>query len=565
MVSHLVDPAFASDADGRAEHARSPLVRGGEMLERFGLPASVVALTALIVLRLPLDLPVEDFFHEGEYFGSLASMEQGARYGYPYVPHGLLDVLPFRIGKELCGAASFGCTRLVNVATTAVAMLAYAWCAALVIGTRRDLAGLAMVAVAGLFILINGQAPNLIALHQGAPSVRDVLLFVELVLLFRAGAAHRARTLHYLATGVIAGIGLFWCYNRGLIGLAAVGVYAGAAMLRRETRRDALLLVGGCVVGTALIYASDPGAFASHFRNILFWSQMVAFPGPTPSPHPSAAAEAFDVSGTFSARTMVSALVLLALTGLALSVSRLFRASDRTPWDVQTIALAVVALLFVKVTLARPDIAHAIFSLPVVLLLVLRVLGLVRPGLVPSPRPAALFPAAAIVLLIVAGSTSPHRLRTALVGNARLIGSGMPANRSLVSADDWRVALLLRKAGGCTLTVDNEGIYHGLSDLPACSPFMYPFYAPRAAEPALIADLSRNRPALLVGRSSRKQIVAPLSVAKPRANAWVIAHYPTEIHVGRVLLRARRADDRAGQDAAVPRATPAAPTSDHVR
>lgn len=529
------------------------LIIARRSLDQLGFIAAPALLIAIVVLRLPLDSPIGDFFHEGEYFGSFSSVLHGARYGYPYLPHGLLDVLPFRIGEGLCGTvASFGCTRLVNVMLTAVAMTTYTWCAALVIGARRDLAGLAIIAVAGLFILINGQAPDLVSLHQGAPSVRDAMLFLELALLFQAGVSTRFRTLLYISAGIVAAFNVFWCYNRGVIGIAVVCIFVISAMLRRVTQKDALALSSGCAVGVALIYASDAGAFTSHLRNILFWANMVGTSDAHSVRQVSVAAEAFDVKKVFAADVIVTALIVSALAGLALSVRRYFKGRDGASWDVPTIALAIVALLFAKVTLTRPDIAHAIFSLPAVLLLLLRLCTLTRPGLLPAPTPAAVLSASAIIMLIVASSTSPHTLKVNFSSNARLMVSGMPTNQSLVSVDVWQAALLLKRAGGCTLSIDNEGVYYALSGLPACSPFMYPFYAPSTSQSVLIADLSRNPPVILVGRSLRHQIVAPLAVAKPEANAWIIEHYPEAISIGNILLRAQSSNGHLPLPRSVP-------------
>jgi len=101
-------------------------------------------------------------------------------------------------------------------------------------GRNKAFAGIAALVI---LVAINGTRDNLMGLHQGPPSVRDVgLLGTILCLLLAARAGEQTGLAWALLGGLCAGATAFFSYNRGLLEMLAVGVYVAATLIAGRRR-----------------------------------------------------------------------------------------------------------------------------------------------------------------------------------------------------------------------------------------------------------------------------------------------------------------------------------------
>jgi hypothetical protein len=491
----------------------------------FGIPLLAVL---LICLRFDFGAPVTDLFHEGEYLSSALSVAHADRYGFPVLVHGLLNYLPFEWASAVCGPdRSFACTRAINTFVVMFAMLAYLVCVWLLVRERRDLWLASVVSVVALFLMVNGRTPNLVYLHQGAPGIRDVLLFCELALLMIAsGSARRAFVLAALAgAGMVAAVGLFWAYNRGLIGIGLLGTYMAVRLVARRELSGPLAAAAGLAAGMGALYLADPVAFAAHFSNILYWATH---------------GDLWYLPGSLFGRAFFWGLGLGLVAWVALL---LLRMRPPAPQLEMGAVLLVQMLAFLQVAQGRPDGVHFAFGLPAMLLLGLFALRLKAPSWVGTSGGAPLMLVTLVLLVLLdvnapSPTLPPAARQTAR--NLRALATGMPRNAQLFGPRERLAAQVLAQAGPCTYALEGSGVLYALSGRPACSPFLYPAYVAPEDEMRLIAQLAQARPdALLVASRHWSMFVDDRTPAQrvPRLVQWIVRHYPHEYRVGDFVIR----------------------------
>lgn len=491
----------------------------------FGIPLLAIL---LICLRFDFGAPVTDLFHEGEYFSSALSVAHADRYGFPVLVHGLLNYLPFEWASAVCGPdRSFACTRAINTFVVMCAMLAYLVCVWLLVGKRRNLWLASVIGVIALFLVINGRTPNLVYLHQGAPGIRDVLLFWELALLMVAsGGARRALVLAALAgAGMVAAAGLFWAYNRGLIGIGLLGTYMAVRLVARRELSGPLAAGAGLAAGMGALYLTDPVAFAAHFSNILYWATHGAL---------------WYLPGSLFAKAVFLGLGL----GLTAWVTLLLlRMRPPAPQMEIGVVLLVQMLAFLQVAQGRPDGVHFAFGLPAMLLLGLFALRLKAPSWVGTPGGAPLILTTLLLLILLDMNAPSPTLQPAVrqaARNFRALATGMPLNTQLFGPRERLAAQVLAQAGPCTYTLEGSGVLYALSGRPACSPFLYPAYVGPEDEMRLIAQLAQARPdALLVASRRWSMFVDDRTPSQrvPRVVQWIGRHYSHQYRIGDFVIR----------------------------
>lgn len=184
----------------------------------------------------PITTPLVDPFHEGEYLST--RMLIGTGMPAPLMIHGSMDYVPANLAALVFGSDQLiAGTRLMNLLFAQFAAFAF-FGALLTLARNRGEA--LMVMLIGMLVLfwVDERAQTIVALQQGSPATRDLALMAGLWALLAATATTgvKADRLAGLA-GLIAGIGWAWAYNRGVILLAAIPVYAVGAHLAGASRR----------------------------------------------------------------------------------------------------------------------------------------------------------------------------------------------------------------------------------------------------------------------------------------------------------------------------------------
>jgi hypothetical protein len=487
-----------------------------------------LVLIPLICLRLDFGARITDLFHEGEYLASDVSVRHAAQYGFPVLVHGLLNFLPFEWATQLWGAdRAFAGTRAINAALVMTSMVGFTACVAALVHGRRDLRPVAGIAVAALFVLVNGRVPNQVYLHQGAPGIRDLVLFPELFLLIVASRMPHARIAlaAQFGAGLLAAVGLFWAYNRGLIGIGLLSTHMAVRAVLRRSPAGTLAAAIGLAAGLAAFWLADPRAFAGHLHNIAYWATHGSL---------------WQLRGGLLGR-----LIFYGLSGglMALVCLLLLRTPLTAGWLEIAGVLLVQMLAFVQVAHGRADGVHYAFGLPAIVLLGLFALR-IRPPLWLQRGAGARFAAALALLLLVLDLNAPaSALRLSAMqaaANLRRVAAALPRNTDLLGPREQIAGRVLKDARGCTYALEGSGVLYALAGRPACSRFLYPSYVGPDGEAGVIADLARARPAIVVAASRHWSMFldkrTPTQRA-PRLVGWINAHYPYEQRVGDFVLR----------------------------
>lgn len=500
-----------------------------------------LALAGFATLWGPIATPLVDPFHEGEYLSTRMLLEPGAR--PPLLIHGAMDYVPANLAALLFGPGHLiAGTRLMNLIFAQAA--AFAFLGALVTLARTR--GEALVALLiGMLVLfwVNERAPTIVALQQASPATRDFPLMAGLWVLI---AANRAgdRWADRLAGlgGLIAGAGWAWAYNRGVILLAAVPLYALGAHLAGRSCRHIAWLFAGLGAGLAANVLLEGSVALQHFRNALYWQRHQSiWSGPVPL-------------------SLILRNLPYYMLGAAIGLAGLL--ALRSAWTERTKRNRLPALLILGAAAGgnylamfnRPDPPHLMFALPW-----LAMLGFAA-WLAFAPKPVAagwraVFRAHAALLVVIAatlivdasaatGSGTTRPVLQGLGRNAVTLVRGLPADAAIVEPRIARAAAAVAAGGGsCTYVFDNSGAFYFLSGRRPCSPIMLPIYATAGNEQEVIADLERSAPPVVIGRSNFwTDHIDGKSVAErtPAINAWFERNYKVQMVIDGIEIRRRR-------------------------
>ncbi|NTV10010.1 MAG: hypothetical protein HGA47_04455, partial [Zoogloea sp.] len=209
---------------------------------------------------------IEDPFHQGEYFATFMSFFSGSvDYGgqEPLTIHGALDLLPAWLGARLYGLErNFLATELFYAAAGLLAALLLYGIAVLLADRGIRYRPLLLLVVASVAVKLVGH--------------RDLLLLLAVFLYFlrERNLSPTAGQFVEAALGVALAASLFWSFDRGLAGLAALG---GACLLQLFLHRRFMLALPVAllsVVGLGLL--SPVFSFSGYLENVGFLLQTSA-------------------------------------------------------------------------------------------------------------------------------------------------------------------------------------------------------------------------------------------------------------------------------------------------
>lgn len=508
-------------------------------IEWLSLVVFVVAVAVVTSFQAPLNAPFTDLFHEGEYLAPRLILESG---GQPLLIHGLMNYVPSLLAVHMCGIDRvLACTRAVNAGVTVLAAVGFASCTFILARTRKAMvfAGLGMFTI---LVLINGRAAGPVALQQGSPSARDVALMAVLSCIL-AVPGRRQAVSNFLAgsAGLIAGASLFWAYNRGVIGVAIIPLYSLSSLLVGRVRWHVLAPLAGLAVGLLIVGLAEPEMWRQHIFNINYWAQngqIWRYPFSVPR---------LLLNLPFY---LVSAGVLIWAAWMAW---HLWRDLERRGDLPSLLVLMAINLLVVQQVSNRDDATHLMWAIPWLFLLVVQLINFQGFALVTNVswtnvaknHSALLVSFAGLLCLDLASSTSVVR-REMLdsTKNILLLTRGMPLDLDLTPPATRRIVEILRKTGQtCTYAFNNAGGYYHLAGQRPCSTTMYPVYASRDVEEHLIAELSKAKPAMVIGRSDdwfSSMNGKTLAARTPRLAAWLDHNYPHSIQLGGTEMRMLR-------------------------
>ena len=487
----------------------------------------VVAVSILACCHVFVGTPLIDAFHEGEYISARLLFAGGHK--APLLIHGYMDYVPAMLAERLFGGDHvIAGTRLLSLALGAIAAIALFGCLLQMARGRAERLGALLIGTALLWIC-NLRLAGMVALLQGSPAVRDMALLFELWCLLAASAAPRRRSdLLAAGAGLIAGLGFFWAYNRGVLGLAGLAGYGLATQWVERRWRHVGAMAGGAIAGMLLAFAAEPATWPQHIANIFYWQQ-----------HGSIWHLRLNKFEWAHYLPFFAASALILLLGLH-TIWRGRASADRAVHLPRLAMLLIVAALAYQSAFNRPDEPHLYFVVPWLALLGFAIWTARTPA--PAERGwrevvrgerAMLVVAAALLLLDMSpGDRSSWPALLGLYDNMGALAHGLPGDRAIAAPRLQRVAAELRRGGGrCTYAFDNSGMLYHLAALPPCTAIMIPVYAAGPKEAQLIAELTAARPPLVIGRSTEWNDHIddqPLDRRTPRLGRWLVANYRLE-------------------------------------
>jgi hypothetical protein len=502
--------------------------------------AALLLLAAVSILHVPLAQPLTDAFQEGEYatFGFLAQTQPNFR--MPVLIHGGLDVIPSRAAALACRAdRQVICVRTINLLIQLATAGLFVGVLAIVAGLGTGAALIAGLPAVAMLWLLNAPTLMIMVANQGVPSVRD--LFVVAGLLVMAWVCRRLdrgafdNTPLLVLLGVLAGVGVFWAYNRGLLlGLVVATFAVGASLLRRSPLPLLLVALGGAAGSAAVVAAGGPSFVSDTVFDFSYWSRNSGI-WHTPL-EPDAA-------------TFMCVLTACVLIG-ALPVACQSLRSGRSGRALLLAVLAAIYGLYVIQSLNRPDLVHMRWVVwPATLILAIVICAWLDRANFAQAHTGGV---RVVIVLVVAGAciesyADNSMLRivgTGLADNARLLIGRAPTDRELAGEDLDRVADLVAASGRCTFAANNAGIVYLLSRQPPCSRFAFGTYIAADRQAEVIAALQAAQPGIILWDSSNWYSRIDNRSFRDRTPVladWIESHYPVRTTIGGQVLLSRTA------------------------
>jgi hypothetical protein len=500
---------------------------------------ALLVLAVVTTFQVSLTQPLRDPFQEGEYavFGFLAHSQ--ADFRMPVLIHGGLQVVPSLVAAVSCSPdTQLVCVRTVNALIELGSGAVFLTVLAILTGLGTWAAVVASLPAAALLWLCNGPVFSAVVSHQYSPSIRDLFVLVGLLVMARAckrldrGDA-KDGSLSLLAIGGLAGIGLFWAYNRGLVFALVAGAFAlGLCLLRRSPRPVLLVGAGGAAGLAAMLGVGGIGLMTSTLFNVEYWGQnQVIWRTP------------------FDMRYLPFVVALASLTVVGgLTVGWRSLRAKRPGRAVMLATLVTIYALYLVQCLNRPDLTHLRQSMwPAMLILAIVIEEwMTRTRAAQAPRiPATLAGSLLLIGACVEISSSNSILHIVLGGladNAVAATRPIPSDRDLGGRDMTRIANLIAASGRCTFVANNAIFIYLLSRMPPCSRFSAAVYVAPDWQAEVINELEATRPEIIVwesaafyssidGRSIRDRT--------PELADWIEAHYPVRTAIGPHILLSR--------------------------
>lgn len=488
---------------------------------------SSILFASVLSFAAPVDRPLIDGFHEGEYLA--ARLYYAAPAPQPILVHGLMDVVPATLAVLLAQPeTAISTTRLINqFAGFAAALLFLSTLYHLGFSRRRP--GLYVVAGMAMLGLAFRDLPPDPALHYGVPGIRDLSIFIAIWLVIRVERASPRRHRRAVALAAfLAGLTAFWSYNR-LPPLALfLGLYLAVLAIKMRAWRWLVQPAVSGLAGLGANLAISPDAFQAHLASMIYWQSHSAI-------------------WTLPYRDGVAVILAsLCCGGLVYACTvalGAWQGADH-PASRRRIAFAIAMSGAASVVLLsqfnRLDLLHAWMAVPFAVVAIAAARTLRPKRALPSDsgffRSVAVPDALALGMALVVCAIALRQMG----GTISSIATGLPKDAQLIPTNVGQAANFIRKRGGpCTMAFDNRASIYFLSGLRPCSRFMIPVYIGRDVERSVVDELEAFKPQAIVLTSGNWAAAIdgiPQAARTPQLAAWLAANYPATHHFGDIVV-----------------------------
>lgn len=516
----------------------------------------LIAAGCLSIISLAINFQLQggilyDPFHHGEYFAAASSL-MADQYGLqPLTIHGALDFIPGVIAQTLFGReAYFFPTWLIYQLLSFSAGIIFL---GIIFEITKKIKNNSVILLASALL-----APSLVGYRDTA-----LLISIYLYLLIQHKNFPRINVLLEVCFGFIVAFGLFWSFDRGIAGVASMGV---ACIIHAYKNRLYLLSLGIFVIAVMLL------AYIAHqFSLENYWTNIKIL---------------IDTSSQWSYGWKADTIILTAFLGFSnvivswLLISWNINSKRSIINFANSIFFIILSLFLFKIGSNRADIYHILTGLwgPLLggfywyskesrfeitlsqkvglsMFCIFAVFLFKRYGIIP------LIPVIPITALIAIGlltTTLPAgrsltltrfistTLLVPLFAALYSISDGMsegrykwmgyfmsrPSNTELATDGiRWASQELLNSGSRCIFDLSNSGVINGLTNLPSCSRFVYPVYATQRYEEEIIDSLKIKLPNAIVYSSTNASYRIDgksMPVRFPNLDKFLLREYTNE-------------------------------------
>ena len=507
----------------------------------------LIVMSVAVNFRLP-DGILNDPFHQGEYFSALVTLLADQPGLTPLTIHGALDYIPGLAAMHLFGQSAYFFPtwliyRLLDFIAAAIFLaLAFKF-------TKNRPKKLLVVLATALVV------PSLVG-------YRDVAILLSIYLyFFIQQKKHPVNNLLFEACfGLSVAFGLFWSFDRGIA--AAVSLGAACIIHSYKNRLYLVSLFAFFITLLFLGHISPQFSLDNYFVNFkvlaetssqwsYVWSKgtlfLTSFLG-------FINIIAILFLGSLMINSKASSAHIANSTFLILLSLFLFKVGSNRA-DMQHILMGLwgplLAALYwysngenIKLNLIQKIALIILYAIIIVIIYKFKTFALIplaviiAIGLIPidylDPRPLML------CKLLIATLALP--LLFAVYSMSRGISNGQynwihylrspPPNLKLVTSGvRWASQELINSGSNCVFDLSNNGVINGLTNLPACSQFVYPVYANQHYENDLIDSLKTRRPKAIVYSStfwSYNIDNKPMKTRFPNLDKYILKEYKFE-------------------------------------
>jgi hypothetical protein len=510
--------------------------------DRWPLAYSIMALILAIFVsaHVPITQSVLDPFQEGEYssLGTFDHLQQ--KFPRQSLIHGGMDIVPARIAATLCdGSHQIVCIRAENEIVQFASVATFLMLAWVVFQFASNGALISLVPAILIVILYNGRAVTVLDAQQGAPSVRDLFVLIGLLLISCICLRGHTRSstgeiIPLFLLGSAACLGLFWCYNRGLVLIVCSGMFTiGYGAIRRSIRPLVLVAAGASAASVLLVvFGGGLKIFAETISDIHYWSQS----------------QGLWKSPLYIVEWIPFTLLILIS---AYSVGRAANSLLENKCHeilLLTLVLASAIAMYIIESMNRPDQWNIRWCIwPITLILIMSTgrydgdsQGSRRSGLARENLSNGLV--LAISCLCISPYAFPGTFQTISAGfreNILMMSRPLPSDRTLAGAERTRVADVIAARGGCTFAANDDAIIYLLSRIPPCSRFSLGDYVAPNAQASVIGELTAGQPGVILldsGEWWSNVDGRNFQARAPALASWILEHYPVKTVIGTEVL-----------------------------
>lgn len=455
----------------------------------------------ILALSAQVEAPLLDGFHEGEYLVAAAVIRDYylGNAVFPILVHGAMDYVPALIAAMLAGQDHLIVwTRLLNTMVVAICWVSFMDIGRTLLRNHPQRYVLLGVFVAVFFVMTNAADLDPIHRQQSFIGTRDFFLIVSIWSVVRAVACAQPFAVlgfHTLA-GATAALSLYWSYDRGIIASVWLIALSVGFIYERRYKRVAVLLIS---YAAALLLVSETkilGTAGENLHNIAYWIKSSGDVW-----YMSLRAKALAIPGAL-------ALLTFAMLVMAYAVGWLLK-NRQHPAVPQVLGFLAIQAVFLTKLYSLPSFPTShYFIWPAVILLVtiapelywtralneqLTNFWRVGHGWSVATRGGRILCFALVALALSffgnAVSFSAFTVRAAIRA---------PADMELLDTERYAVEGISTDNVSCVLLWTNEGALSVYLNKRPCTNYLYPVYISQAEEKAVLSELKKSPPGLIV-------------------------------------------------------------------